>query len=126
MDYYLIKKNNFKNFNNCDNTNDYNNCCDDNNYYDSIQQHNSYKDFIPHKNIKNKNFANISLLENKILELRNKLEFYKKYEDKLCNDNMEFINNSVGLVDKLISELDKNLINKAQFVRGSKQIEFEF
>lgn len=131
MDYYLTKKNIFKNeHKNCNNYDEHNvndsyNIHNINNN-NCIQQDNNYKNFIFNKNIKNKNSGNISLLENKILELKNKLEFYKKYEEKLCNDETEFINNSIGLIDKLISELDKNLISKAQFVRSSKQIEFEF
>lgn len=154
MDYNLTKKNNLKNehknsnsnsnsnsysyiydenninssynIHNINNNNNYNNHTDYNNYSNCIKQDNNYKDFIFNKNTKNKNSGNISLLENKILELKNKLEFYKKYEEKLCNDKTEFINNSIGLIDKLICELDKNLINKAQFVRSYKQIEFEF
>lgn len=90
----------------------------------------NYKDFIINKkyiykkNIKN-NTNSLLILQNKITELQNKLEFYKKYENKInCNDVI--IENSIEVIDQLIFDINKNIISKGQFNRNCKYIEFEF
>ena len=84
---------------------------------------------------KNNSTYNISLLETKILELKQKLEFYKKYEDNLNTSDLCLINKTTDAIVKIIQTLDKNFINKGQFrssctksscANSSKQIEFEF
>ena len=94
------------------------------------------KDFVfRKKNIKNKSSNNISVLQNKILELEKKLEFYKKYEDNLNTNDLTLINKTADVLEHIIHNLDKNFIIKGQFSRikstsnsntNIKQIEFEF
>lgn len=89
------------------------------------------RDFVfMKKNIKGKNSNNILLLQNKILELEKKLEFYEKYEDILNAGDLSLVNKTIEVVDKIIQSLDKNLIAKGQFrntcTNTTKQIELEF
>ena len=90
-----------------------------------------YRDFIygcEKKNIKNININlnQVANLQNKINELENKMEFYKKYENNLSNVDLKIINNSIEIIDNLIENLTKNIISKGQFNRDNKHIEFEF
>lgn len=82
------------------------------------------------KNKKNNSVNNISLLETKILELEQKLQFYKKYEDNLNASDLCLINKTTEAINNIIQSLDKNFINKGQFrsscINSSKHIEFEF
>jgi hypothetical protein len=68
------------------------------------------------------------ILQNKITELQNKIEFCKLYSDKINIDkiNQNDLNKTIALIDSLSLELNKNIINKGQFKRKSKSIEFEF
>lgn len=90
----------------------------------------NYKDnrdiFLSKKNIKNINVNYVTNFKTKIYELENKLEFYKKYENNLSNDDLCIINNSIEIIDNLIDNLTKNIISKGQVNRNSKLIEFEF
>ena len=81
---------------------------------------------ISKKNIKNISINQVDNLQNKINELENKLEFYKKYENNLSCVDLKIINNSIETIDNLIESLTKNIISKGQFNRNSKHIEFEF
>jgi hypothetical protein len=82
------------------------------------------------KNIKNKHTNNILLLQNKILELEKKLEFYQKYEDNLNSTDLNLVNKTIESIDKIIHTLDKNFISKGQIrntcANTAKQIELEF
>ena len=82
------------------------------------------------KNIKNKPSNNILLLQNKILELEKKLEFYQKYEDDLTSTDLSLVNKTFETIDKIIQTIDKNFISKGQFrntcANTAKQIELEF
>ncbi len=89
------------------------------------------KDLVLKKKNKNNNSVNnISLLETKILELEQKLQFFKKYEDNLNTTDLCLINKTTEAINKIIQTLDKNFITKGQFrssgINGPKQIEFEF
>lgn len=100
-----------------------------NSNFDQTGTNNEYKDFIyKKKNIKNKNnnTNQVVNLKNKINELENKLEFYKKYENNLSNDDFRLLNNSIEVIDNLLENLTKNMISKGQFNRSCKHIEFEF
>ncbi len=72
------------------------------------------------------NVNQVDNLQNKIYELENKLEFYKKYENNLSNVDLKIINNSIEIIDNLIESLSKNIITKGKFNRKCKHIEFEF
>jgi len=85
------------------------------------------ENYILKKNINKKNKFNDLLL--KIKELINKLDFYKKYEKKIINNNLD-IDNTTKIIDNLIIQLNKNIITNAQFIRNKntniKKLEFEF
>jgi hypothetical protein len=117
-DIYINNSNVESNFNSNFNSN-----------FDQTTTDNEYKDFIyTKKNIKNKNnnTDQVVNLQNKINELENKLQFYKKYENNLSNDDLRLLNNSVEIIDNLVKNLTKNMISKGQFNRDCKHIEFEF
>ncbi len=68
------------------------------------------------------------ILQDKIIELQNKIEFYKLCSNKIDFDeiNQNNLNKTIALIDSLTLELNKNIINNGQFNRKSKLIEFEF
>lgn len=69
----------------------------------------------------------LSKLENKLKELENRIEFYKKHQDRLCDDfDNLIINKSVEIIEQIILNIDKNTIAKGRFHRNNKHIEFEF
>lgn len=87
-------------------------------------QTNSFNDKI---NNSDKNNFYYDDLNKKIIELTNKLEFCKNYSTK-CYDESDkiFLTNSINIIEELILQLDKNIIEKAKFNRTSKLIELEF
>lgn len=68
------------------------------------------------------------LLKDKLIELQNKIEFYKLYSDKINIDkiNHNKLNKTIELIDSFSFELNKKIINKGQIIRKSNLIEFEF
>ena len=77
-----------------------------------------YRDFVNiKKNIKNISINQVDNLQNKINELENKLEFYKKYENNLSCVDLKIINNSIETIDNLIESLTKNIISNLMHIR---------
>lgn len=76
---------------------------------------------------KNEKKNSLSKLENKLKELESRIEFYKKHQDRLCDDfDNLIINKSVEIIEQIILNIDKNTIAKGRFHRNNKHIEFEF
>ena len=92
------------------------------------EKHNSDKYVELFSKKKNHDIQNNNLnnLQNKIKELENKIEFYKKYQYKFNNFDDPIIINTISIIDEIILQLNKNIINKSQINRKSKSIEFEF
>jgi len=97
--------------------------------FENFEQNKYGNFFVQKNNIKKIN--KLARLQLKIKELENKLEFYKKHEEKF-NDNSDdnsddnIINKTIEIIDQVILILDKSIITKGQFNRKSKQIEIEF
>ena len=96
------------------------------NYKKNLDKDNRKFLLVKNKIFKNKNSNRVGKLLDKINDLENKLEFYKKYENNLSDVDLNIINNSIEIIDNLIYNLTKNMIIKGQVNRISKQIEFEF
>ena len=98
-------------------------------YNKSYKEKNQYKKYFNIASKKNIieddlfDYNNLINLQNKIKELNNKIEFCK-------NCNKEFFDSiiieSINNIDKIIIQLNKNIIINGQFNRKTKLIEFEF
>lgn len=86
-------------------------------------------DFIQNPNTNDTNLLFIiNNFQNKIKELDEKLEFFKKYYSKLDTDMDYKIKEAINMIDQVIIKLDKNVIEKAQIKNNKKNnfIELEF
>lgn len=128
MEYNLFQNNSTDCSNSYQNNsidNSYQNNSTDKNYQNCFDKEHK-NNFLIKKNLKNINM--ITILQNKINELNNKFEFYKKHENNLTNIDLNIVNNSIEIIDDLIIIFTKNMISKGQFNRNNnnKYIEFEF
>jgi hypothetical protein len=73
-------------------------------------------------------FYVITNLQNKVKELDSKIEFFKKYQNKLDSDMDYKIKDTIYALEQVIIELDKNIVEKAQIKTNRKNnfIELEF
>lgn len=83
------------------------------------------RDFFILKN--NLNHKNLNKLEQKIIELQNKILFLKKYDNKIIINSNEIIDNTINTIEFLLSEINSKIIMHGKINRKKeKNIELEF
>ena len=112
-----------------------------NNYFEKKSSSNKYIKLTKKNNLQINTNANSSInshenthvnsqhdyLNQQIIELTNRIEFCKKYSKNFYNEsNQNFLSNSINIIEQLILEFDKNIVEKGKFNRTSKLIELEF